>query len=364
MPADSGRPADQVDWDALARFFAGESSAAEAEAASRWLAEHPEEAEKFASLNGVTARMAEPPASGEVDVDAAWMRMAAKLDEPVIAVPAGRPVERPAPATKVYGFAPRRSVWRSPALRVAAAIALIAGGAAVWQSISKPGVLVDIAGQTYNTAPGQSDSVVLSDGTRVLLGPGSWLLIQDGYGDRRRDVRLTGEALFDVRHDDARPFVVHTSEALIHDLGTTFTVRTMNGTNGTTTVAVTQGAVRVARVTERIDSGVVLQAGDRGSITPGVAFAIERGTTLDDDLAFTRGQLVFRDTPLPAVASALRRWYGVQVQVADSSINTRTLTASFNKEPLPDVLRVIALALDTPVSQQDSTVTIGRRDPP
>ena len=60
MPADSGRPADQVDWDALARFFAGESSAAEAEAASRWLAEHPEEAEKFASLEAVTARMAEP----------------------------------------------------------------------------------------------------------------------------------------------------------------------------------------------------------------------------------------------------------------------------------------------------------------
>jgi transmembrane sensor len=364
VPADSGRPADQVDWDALARFFAGESSAAEAEAASRWLAEHPEEAEAFASLDAVTGRIAEPPAAGEVDVDAAWMRMAAKLDEQPI--PA-RAVERGVPETKVYAFAPRRSFWRSPTLQAAAAVTLFVGGAtALWNLSTKPGVLVEqLPGKTHNTATGQRDSVVLADGSRVLLGPGSWLLIRDGYGDDRRDVHLEGEALFDVVHDDTRPFVVHAAGLMVHDLGTTFTVRTTNGTNGTMTVAVTQGAVRVARdVTSQTDSGVVLHAGDRGTMTPGAEFNVERGASLDDDLAFTRGQLVFRDTPLPAVASALKRWYGVNVDVIDSALNSRTLTASFQGEPIADVLRVIGLALDTPVSQQDSTVVIGRRGPP
>ena len=363
MPADSGRPADQVDWDALARFFAGESSAAEAEAASRWLAEHPEEAEKFASLNAVTARMAESPASGEVDVDAAWMRMAAKLDEPVVAVPAGRPVARPAPATKVSAFAPRRSVWRSPALRAAAAIALVAGG---W-AIVKLNSIADFAPAepaTFATEAGQRDSVVLADGTRVILGPGSSLRTEMGYGDPDRDVHLEGEALFDVVHDDARPFVVHASGLMVHDLGTTFTVRTTNDIHGTMTVAVTQGAVRITGAGVPDDSVAVLRAGDRGTIITNQSVNVERGAALDDDLAFTRGRLVFRDTPLPAVASALRRWYGVQVQVADSSLSTRTLTASFQGEPLADVLRVIGLALDTPVSQQDSTVVIGRRGPP
>ena len=362
MPTEPGLPPDQVDWDALARYFAGESSAEEAEATSRWLAEHPEEAEAFAALDAVTARLEALPGDatsvGDPDVDAAWQRVAARLDE--------RPAL--APTTKVYAFAPsRRTTWSSPALRAAAAIiALAAGSATVWRigSNDGPAAGVATADRMYQAAPGQRDSVVLADGTGVLLGPGSSLRIETGYGDRRRDVQLDGEALFDVRHDDARPFVVHASDVMIHDLGTTFTVRTTDGTSGTTTVAVTVGSVRLARTVTANDSGVVLHAGDRGTATPGAAFAIERSAVLTDELAFTRGELVFRDTPLPAVAASLRRWYGMDVRIADSTLNGRTLTASFNEEPLADVLRVIGLALDAPVTQQDSTVVIGRRDPP
>jgi len=72
MATEPGLPSDQVDWDALARYFAGESSAEEAEATSRWLAEHPEEADAFAALDSVTARLdsfqaetAGDPAEGE-----------------------------------------------------------------------------------------------------------------------------------------------------------------------------------------------------------------------------------------------------------------------------------------------------------
>lgn len=359
MATEPGLPSDQVDWDALARYFAGESSAEEAEATSRWLAEHPEEAEAFAALDAVTAGLdsGAADAAGDPDVDAAWQRVAARLDE------------RPAAKTKVYAFARRRRLsWSSPALRAAAAIiALAAGSTMVWRIRSNDSPAgAATAARTFETAPGQRDSVVLADGTGVLLGPGSSLRIETGFGDRRRDVYLNGEALFDVRHDDARPFVVHASDLMVHDLGTTFTVRTTNGTNGTngaTTVAVTQGAVRVARDLASSDSGVVLRAGDRGTAAPGMSITVERGVALADELAFTRGQLVFRDTPLPAVAASLRRWYGVEVRIADSSLNARTLTASFSEEPLVDVLRVIGLALDTRVRREDSTVVIGRAPP-
>ena len=233
----------------------------------------------------------------------------------------------------------------------------------VWRVRTNEGrdATVAAAARTYETAPGQRDSVVLADGTGVLLGPGSSLRIETGFGDRRRDVHLDGEALFDVRHDDARPFVVHTSAVMIHDLGTTFTVRTTNGTNGTTTVAVTQGSVRVARSLTSSDSGVVLRAGDRGTTETGQTFKVERGASLDDELAFTRGQLVFRNTPLPVVAESLRRWYGMRVRFTDATLNARTLTASFKDEPLAEVLKVIGLALDTSVQlQQDSIIVIGR----
>jgi transmembrane sensor len=365
MTTEPGLPSDQVDWDALARYFAGESSAEEAEAASRWLAEHPDEAEAFAALDAVTARVGAMPETPDPDVDAAWQRVAARLDAPESsdardARPATR---RPKRKSAAYAFERReRFTWSSPALRVAAAIvALAAGSTMVWRVRTNEGRDTTVAAaRTYETAPGQRDSVVLADGTGVLLGPGSSLRIETGFGDRRRDVHLDGEALFDVRHDDARPFVVHTSTVMIHDLGTTFTVRTTNGTNGTTTVAVTQGSVRIAYDLRSSDSGVVLRAGDRGTAVANQSFTVDRGVPLADELAFTRGQLVFRDTPLPAVAASLRRWYGMNVRITDSSLNTRTLTASFNEEPVAEVLKVIGLALDTPVQQQDSVIVIGR----
>ena len=357
MPTEPGLPPDQVDWDALARYFAGESSAEEAEATSRWLAEHPAEAEAFAALDAVTARVGAMPEAPDPDVEAAWQRVAGRLT-------AER--AKPVPMTNVHAFAPRRRRFTtsSPLLRAAAAIvALAAGSTMIWRVGSNEGrqTAAATSARTYETAPGRRDSVVLADGTGVLLGPGSSLRIETGFGDRRRDVHLNGEALFDVRHDDARPFVVHTSTVMIHDLGTTFTVRTTNGTNGTTTVAVTQGSVRVARSLTSSDSGVVLRAGDRGTTETGQTFMVERGASLDDDLAFTRGQLVFRNTPLPVVAESLRRWYGMRVRFTDPSLNARTLTASFNDEPIAEVLKVIGLALDTSVQlQQDSIIVIGR----
>ena len=356
MPTEPGSPSDQVDWDALARYFAGESSAEDAETASRWLAEHPDEAEAFAALDSVTARLDALPAESaeEPDVDAAWMRIAAQLDE--------RPVATPAPKAKVYTFAQRPRIWSSPALRAAAAIvALAAGSTMIWRIGSNEGRgAVATAARTFETKAGQRDSVVLADGTGVLLGPGSSIRMETGYGDQRRDVHLDGEALFDVHHDAARPFVVHTSNLVVHDLGTTFTVRTTNGTQGVTTVAVTQGAVRVARTLTPADSGVILRAGDRGTTASDEGFTVERGAVLADELAFTHGELVFRDTPLPVVAASIRRWYGTEVRIADSALNTRTLTASFSNEPLAEVLKVIGLALDTRVQQQDSVVIIGR----
>jgi transmembrane sensor len=361
MSSESGRPDDQVDWDALGRHFAGEGSAEDAEAAARYLAAHPEEAKMFASLERVLAtmqvpQMPAPPTAADIEVDKAWRRIEAEIEKERAEQESRRP-----PA-KVYAFAPRRRLGSSPALRAAAAIiALAAGGAMIWRVGSNDAPAGTVAeARTYETAPGQRDSVVLADGTGVLLGPGSSLRIETGYGDRRRDVHLDGEALFDVRHDDARPFVVHTSTVMIHDLGTTFTVRTTNGTNGTTTVAVTQGAVRVARSLTSSDSGVVLRAGDRGTTTVGQTFTVERGASLTDELAFTRGELVFRDTPLPMVAESLHRWYGMRVRITDPALEARTLTASFASEPVAEVLKVIGLALDTPVQQQDSVIIIGR----
>jgi transmembrane sensor len=345
-----------MEWDAIARFLAGESPPAEVESVSKWLADHPEEAGALIASHDAALRAGGQP-HAPVDVNAAWQRASARLDPASAARRSSKAVR--ARREISTGAAPVRSVWTSPVLRAAASVALIAGGGAlIWQARNgeRTGTPTAVA-REFVTAPAQRDSVVLTDGTGVLLGPGSSLRVEAGYGNDRRAVRLEGEALFDVRHDDARPFVVHTSDVLIHDLGTTFSVRTATGTRGITSVAVTVGAVRVARESARGDSGVVLREGEMADVGTGPIVLRREG--LEDALAWTRGRLVFRATPLPEVASALERWYGVRVEITDRRLDARTLTASFEGDGLADVMRVIGLALDVPVRQIDGVVVMG-----
>jgi transmembrane sensor len=101
----------------------------------------------------------------------------------------------------------------------------------------------------------------------------------------------------------------------------------------------------------------VLRQGDRGTLDDGRMTA-ERAAATEDDLAWTRGRLVFRDAPLEQVAADLRRWYGVELRAGDDAVAARRLTASFGEEAPADVLRVIGLALGADVAMRGDTAVL------
>src|SRR3954465_8206659 len=84
-----GSSIDPVDWDALARYLAGESSPEEAVAMRDWLAARPDRAELVAALDETIegSLASDPP---DADVEAALARVRARLDEPEV-----RPLRAP-----------------------------------------------------------------------------------------------------------------------------------------------------------------------------------------------------------------------------------------------------------------------------
>jgi transmembrane sensor len=189
----------------------------------------------------------------------------------------------------------------------------------------------------------------------VLLAPESRLTVATGYGNKVREVELTGEAYFDVRHDTTRPFIVHASRADIRDLGTTFTVRS-TGAEGVR-VAVTSGSVSLAAAQAGPNAGVVLRPGDAGTLGTDGRTVVERGGTAESDTAWTRGRLVFREAPLRVVRSELRRWYGIDL-VIDSSLPSRGFSMTFDDESADRVLGIIAQMLGGEVERQGNTAII------
>ena len=75
-------------------------------------------------------------------------------------------------------------------------------------------------------------NVVLADGTKVKLYQGSVLLYSSAFNKtEERRVFLSGEAFFDIKHNDARPFRVRTPHFKITDLGTSFAVSSYTDDN-------------------------------------------------------------------------------------------------------------------------------------
>jgi transmembrane sensor len=332
---------DEPDWEVLARYLAGESPAAEAEAVRAWLAERPGRESVLRALDTTLHRYAAAPPA-ELDVEGALARVHARMDAPETPViPFRRPEPRPA------------RIWGTPALRIAAALLVMIGGYFAWQLLR--GTRAPLAEQAYTTGVGERDSLRLPDGTTVLLGPGSRLTLAPDYGAGARGVELQGEALFDVPHDAARPFTVTAGAARVRDIGTTFSVHSAEGAE--VRVVVTSGAVALRAAQAHAEDELVLREGDRGVLAAGRATP-ERALATAEDLAWTQGRLVFRDAPVAQVAADVRRWYGVELRADDPAVARRRLTASFTNESADDVVRVIALALGAEVAMRGDTAVL------
>jgi transmembrane sensor len=329
----AGEPA--PDWDAIARHLAGESSAEEDARVRRWLEQNPGERALIERLNDLA--VAESPA--DVDVEAALQRVHARMGES----------RRPTLTLQRGGS---RS-WRSAAGLLLAA----AAGVVLFVTLhQRPSASErQVAAQSYATTIGERKTVLLADSTRIVLGPASRLSVPATYASARV-VELHGDAYFDVRHDGARPFTVRVGDAVIEDIGTTFTVESDAG--DTTAVSVLSGSVRIRPVTSPPNGGAVLTAGDRGAVSNDGAVRAYPRAGGADDAAWVSGRLVFRDASFARVAAELRRWYGIELRAADASLLRRHVTTTLDGESADQALRILELSLGAHVERRGDTATV------
>jgi transmembrane sensor len=197
--------------------------------------------------------------------------------------------------------------------------------------------------QEFRTALGEQRSVLLADGSRVTLNTASTIEVNLHNG--RREVRLVqGEALFEVAHDAARPFVVRAGNALLKDVGTQFNVDMHS--NGTT-VTVVEGRVAVDSPAAREIAGaqtdnsgrgtvepLILEANDRAVVTPAGVGAPQRGVNVAASVAWTQRQLMFEHRPLSEVAEEFNRYNRDRIDIDGAELGRQEVTGVFEaKDP-------------------------------
>ncbi len=345
MP-DSIDPTDEVPWELLAAYLAGELAPEERARVAAWLAAEPRREELLESLRLVW----DGSAAGRrrYNVEAALRRVAAESARP----PA--PLRRPLAPT-VWGRAP---LWKR-GLVAASVVGAAVGG---WWLVAR-GVRENpapVASKEYRTTRGQRLALKLADGSSILLAPASVLRIDPGYGAGARPVQLAGEAYFEVAHDAARPFSVRTSRTVIRDLGTRFVVRAY-AEEPVTDVVVAEGRVAVGPIAPApgpVPDSLLLDPGDRGWLSADGSLTLARTVNLDGYFGWTEGRLVFRNTPLSEALRRIGRWYDVDVRLVDPGLSTRTLTASFHHEPAAEVVRLVATTFGLRVERHGATFVL------
>jgi transmembrane sensor len=254
-----------------------------------------------------------------------------------------------------------------------AAVFLIAFGLA-W--------LVFYPGKTPSSSPSSRFNVVsvpngskgyltLEDGTEIWLNCGSRLTYNNFSSVPVREVFLEGEAFFDVRKDNERPFVVKTSDLKLKVLGTRFNVKSYPSEKITETILVT-GKLQIEEINPAATGRklITLEPNQKATFysnsgrfepdnkskesamnlkVPVKQRIIE---TVNPELytSWKDEKLIFSNERLESLVVKMERWYNVDITLSDTLLKDYRYTGKFEKENVEQALKALKLA--TPLEYQ------------
>ncbi|MES2266663.1 MAG: FecR family protein [Bacteroidota bacterium] len=233
-------------------------------------------------------------------------------------------------------------------------------------------------------APGKITKITLTDGTVVWLNSGSVLKYGSDFGRTTRTVYLEGEGYFDIAHSKKDiPFMVHTKNYIIRDIGTRFNLKAYPNDPFFET-SVVNGEVSIEDKAQKdnatnriyIKQKQTLRIWKRGKdhnahdltgfnnaaaknyndiqITQFSSDSEEKYIGWKDDL------LVFDNNTMDDIARVLERRYNVRIDIADSTLQHIRYTGNFkNVKTIGSVLGIIKQ--NTPITysvSRDGLITI------
>ncbi|HET7307345.1 MAG TPA: FecR domain-containing protein [Gammaproteobacteria bacterium] len=215
---------------------------------------------------------------------------------------------------------------------IAAAASLAVGLAALAYATVRAPHATQLASR-YIASQAQNRQVMLPDGTQIELGARSRLRVSYRPDVRRVDL-LAGEAYFQVRHNEERPFVVRAAGLRVKDVGTAFDVRR---NDDQVVVKVAEGKVDVAYAeparnsnapAETVAAPISLTAGQQVVASPRDATLNTDRVDVNSIAAWRHGRLHFRDVPLAVVIANVNRYASQQIVLADPAVGRLRYTGT------------------------------------
>ena len=299
----------------------------------------PEATDRIADAGAWIARLEAADAEDAVAFDA-WLEASdanQRAYDQAIAVCEAYDAAAPQVLAGLATLARQRAQAQQRAMLVVGGLAAACAVAAVsvgWLELSRPP-----PPRAYATGVGERTRVRLADGSTIDLDAGTELTVALGHDARRVTLRR-GEAIFDVAHDAARPFLVAAGDRSIRVVGTRFDVRRRDGE---VAVTVARGLVEVGPAGEAGGHAYRLHPGQRLAHREGASGVQIAATDPDEVFAWNEGRLVFRDAPLGAVIAELNLQVRRPIHLEDATLAEARVSGVLVLDDEDAVLRRLAL---------------------
>jgi len=191
---------------------------------------------------------------------------------------------------------------------------------------------------TLTTQKGEQTSVILPDGSKVWLNVDTKLSYPVNYGVNSRNLKLEGEAYFEVERNKELPFEVTSGNIITKALGTRFVISAYPESSEIKSSLV-KGSVDIKCGTIH----KILKPGQQLVFNKNKTAITVKPFEESFELGWKNNQLVFLGTPFEKVVQELEKWYDVKIKYNPTTFKTETLTVRFEKyETLERVLKVLA----------------------
>ncbi|PTR01194.1 FecR family protein [Mucilaginibacter yixingensis] len=300
-----------MNWDLLLNYVNGECTAAEEEQVNAWANEQTEHRYLLTYLERRAANLNQPLKQN--DIDEQWLRL---LD---------RIFEAPRNSNN-SGFL--RSYWITG---VAASLLLFS--VLGWLYFKKSIAINNMQQQVAQTSANTRDQVTLPDGSVVYMAPNSKITFTNAFNGSKREVHLTGEAFFDVKHLTNKPFIIHTDNKLsVTVLGTSFSVYARPHINTEVKVATGLVGVTTGNKVNYLKAGQELIFSETNHLASVKTVLAKEAASLQNQT------LVFDKSDAGEIAEKLHRWYNVNVVAQPSAYKRPLFSGEMKDTGIADVL--------------------------
>ena len=232
------------------------------------------------------------------------------------------------------------TLWRNAA---AAAILFIAVTGAYQWGIKKSESLAESNTTNIQVPLGSQSILELPDGSFVTLNSGSSIEYSNTFGMSDRNLKLHGEAFFDVKKDK-KPFIVSAKRIRLTVLGTQFNLKAYDDEDIVEATLV-EGSVKINPDINNDSKEIYLEPNEtvviKDSDKDGSQLSLQKEVDTDLYTSWKDSRWIIQGETLGSIVRKLERRHNVKIEIVDNALVSYKFSGILMDETIQQTLDII-----------------------